>query len=162
MARPLALLGAFALSSVALAKPWNGLEPGISHRPEVTQKFGEPSKVLKAQGKEVLVYLGKQAIKGTTQAQFKVDPANSLLERIDVFPGPTIDRETIESTYGSGCSAIETAKEAPCYIKRLTDDFRTYFVYAKLGLAVFFNEDGKTVQSFVFQPIKDQPPKETK
>ena len=40
------------------------------------------------------------------------------------------------------------------YTKKLTEDFRTYFLYAKLGMAVFFNEDGKTVHSFIFQTQK--------
>ena len=69
----------------------------------------------------------------------------------DVFPGPVIDKESVESTYGNACPAGK-APAGPCYQKKLTDDFRTYMLYAKLGLAVFLNEDGKTVHSFIFTP----------
>ena len=42
----------------------------------------------------------------------------------------------------------------PCYVKKMTDEFRTYYLYQKLGLAIFFNEDGKTVHSFIFTTLK--------
>ena len=34
------------------------------------------------------------------------------------------------------------------WAKKITDDFKTYLVYPKLGLAIFLKEDGKTVFSF--------------
>lgn len=144
----------FTASLAASAKPWNGVEPGVTRREEIVKRFGEPSRTLQSEGKEVLAYYNKEAIKGTTQTQFKIDPATSTVERIDVFPGPQIDRETIEQTYGTACPAGKNQPADPCYLKKLTDDFRTYFLYPKLGLAIFFNEDGKTVHSFIFQTLK--------
>lgn len=153
--RKLLPVAALLFALPAFAKPWNGIDPGQSKRDDVVKRFGEPTKAVTSGGKEILAYLGKQAIKGTSQAQFKVDPATSVVERIDVFPGPVIDKETIETSYGAQCpSGTQPASAQPCYLKKLTDDFRTYFMYPKHGLAIFFNEDGKTVHSFIFQVIK--------
>ncbi len=149
------LIASAATAQLASAKPWNGIDPGTSTRADVVKKFGNPSRTVTTDGREILAYFQKEAIKGTTQAQFRVEPATGVVERIDVFPGPVIDRETVENTYGPLCSAAGGTSE-PCYTKKLTDDFRTYFLYTKLGLAVFFNEDGKAVQSFVFQSQKAQ------
>jgi len=143
----------------ALAKPWNGIDPGTSKKDEVVKKFGEPSKVVKGDAnKETLAYLGDKAIKGTTQAQFKVDAQSGTVERIDVFPGPVIDKEMVESSYGAACPASGPMPKDPCYVKKVTgDNFRTYFLYLKLGLAVFFKDDNKTVSSFVFTPMAGAP-----
>ncbi|AGC44794.1 hypothetical protein MYSTI_03482 [Myxococcus stipitatus DSM 14675] len=151
--RTLTALAVFALAFPAAAKPWQGVEPGVTKKDEVIKKFGEPSRTVSQDGKETIAYLGKEAIKGTSQAQFKVDPTSQLIERIDVFPGPVIDKETIETSYGPACPS-GPVPSAPCYQRKLTDDFRTYFLYPKLGLAIFFNEDGKTVQSFTFTTQK--------
>ncbi len=151
--RTLAILAVLAFAIPAAAKPWQGIEPGQSKRDEVIKKFGEPSQTVTQGGKEIIAYLGDKAIKGTTQAQFKVDPGTQVVERIDVFPGPVIDKETIENSYGPACPS-GSAPAAPCYLRKLTDDFRTYFLYPKLGLAIFFNENGKTVQSFTFTTQK--------
>ncbi len=140
------------IATASLARPWHGIEPGVSKRQNVVKKFGEPSKTLTQNGKEILAYLGKEAIRGTEQAQFRIDPATQTVERIDVFPGPKIDKEAVESTYGPMCGADK--KRDDCYLKRVSEDFRTYFHYARMGLAIFFNEDGKTVHSFIFQPVK--------
>ena len=142
------------LALPASAKPWNGIEPGVSRREDVIARFGQPSKTITTDGQEVLAYYNKEAIKGTSQTQFKIDPASKLVERMDVFPGPVIDREAVESTYGDRCPQGSPPPALPCYTKKLTEDFRTYFLYAKLGMAVFFNEDGKTVHSFIFQTQK--------
>ena len=139
------------LASAAFAKPWQGIEPGTSKKAEVLDKFGPPSKTLKSEGAEVLAYFGEQAIKGAKQAHFRISAATGLVERIDVFPGPVIDKDAVEATYGPMC-ASEKKGGSGCYVKKLTDDFRTYFQYLSMGLTVFFKEDGKTVQSFVFQP----------
>ena len=141
--------------AAAGARPWNGIEPGVTPRDEVVKRFGPPSKTLTVEGRQVLAYTGSAAIKGTAQAQFRVDLATGVVERIDVFPGPVVDRETVESTYGPPCPAAGAAPPGGiCFQKKLTDDFRTYYVYPRLGLAVFFDEDGDKVQSFVFQPVK--------
>ena len=151
--RILAFLIAVLSASAAGARPWNGIEPGVSHRDDVTKKFGEPTKKVVVENKEILAYVGPHAIKGTTEAQFKIDSGSQLVERIDVFPAPMVDREAVESTYGPQCSP-GTSSASACYVKKLTDEFQTYFLYAKLGLAVFWNEDGKSVKSFVFQQPK--------
>ncbi|HEX4620681.1 MAG TPA: hypothetical protein VH208_03860 [Myxococcaceae bacterium] len=150
-----AALAAALLPTLAGAKSWNGIEPGVSKLDDVVQKFGEPSKRVRSEGVEILAYLGDKAIRGTQQSQFKVNPASQVVERIDVFPGPVIDKDAVENTYGRSCPP-GPPPGAGCYVKKVTDDFRTYFQYAKLGLAVFFSDDGKTVQSFIFtQPKSD-------
>ena len=149
--KTIAIVAVLLAAAPAVAKPWQGIEPGQSKREQILQKFGEPSRVVTAEGKEIIAYFDQRAIKGTKQVQFKVDPGTQLVERIDVFPGPVIDKESVESTYGNVCPAGK-APANPCYQKKLTDDFRTYMLYAKLGLAVFLNEDGKTVHSFIFTP----------
>jgi hypothetical protein len=151
--RTLVFLATLLIAFAALAKPWNGIEPGVSHRDDVVKKFGEPSKTVSLESKEILAYVGPQTIKGTTQTQFRIDTASKLVERIDVFPGPTVDKDAVESTYGPQCPP-GPPPAASCYVKKLTDEFQTYFFYPKLGLAIFWNEDGKSVQSFVFQVQK--------
>jgi hypothetical protein len=151
--RTIALVAVLIAALPAAAKPWQGIEPGVSKKDEVTQKFGEPSKMVDQAGKEILAYFGKEAIKGTTQAQFKVDSTTKIVERIDVFPGPVIDKEAIENSYGPACPNGPVPAN-PCFVKKVTDEFRTYYLYSKLGLAIFFNEDGKTVHSFIFTTIK--------
>lgn len=149
------------LPAVALAKPWQGIEPGSSKRADVEKRFGPPSRVVAAKdGSQTLAYFQKEAIRGTSQAQFRVDGTTGVVERIDVFPGPRVEKDTVETTYGPLCGSPEAAKQptVPCYVKKLTDDFRTYFTYQALGIAIFFNEDGKTVHSFIFQPVKQPRP----
>jgi hypothetical protein len=144
------------LTAMLLAKAWNGITPGVSTRDEVVKKFGEPSKVVAAGGREVLAYQQGKLIKGTTQAQFKVDPKTSIVERIDVFPAPVLSLEDIASAYGPLCSAqAPETREKPCYLKR-EDEKKMYVVYVRLGLAVFFTSDGKSVQTFAFLPEKKE------
>jgi hypothetical protein len=154
LVRALPLLFLLLLPAVAQARAWNGIEPGVSSRDEVLKRFGPPTKTLSVDGHQVLAYTGASAIKGTAQAQFRVDPQTGLVERIDVFPGPTVDRETVESSYGPPCPASGGAASGTCFQRKLTEEFRTYYFYPHLGLAVFFEEDGDRVQSFVFQPVK--------
>ena len=103
-----------------------------------------------ARGQMVLVYSGPQAIKGTVQAQFKLDPATREIQRIDVYPEPVIDVAAIEKSYGKSCET--TAGAEPCYWKKDTAQKHPYFLYPKVGLAIFFKEDDKTVLSFAFLP----------
>ena len=152
----LALLLSLTAAPV-LAKPWQGIEPGVSRREQVLERFGPPSRTVKPEpgkpGPEILAYLSKQAIRGTKQVQFKLDAATGVVERIDVFPAPVIERDAIENTYGGACPA-GPLPEQPCFLKKITEDFRSYYLYPRLGLAVFFNEDGKTVNSFIFTTLK--------
>jgi len=156
MMRTLPLTLALLMAAPALAKPWKGIEPGSSTKEEVIKAFGTPTRVIKSNGKEVLAYHEKEIIKGTTQVQFRVDPETGQVERIDIFPGPVIDKEAVESTYGPAC-ASPTPQAEPCYQKKITDEFKTYFQYGQIGVVVFFNDDGKTVQSFVYTPQTKAP-----
>ena len=136
---------------LGLAKPWQGIVPGGgSSELDVIGKFGEPTRRLSARGQSVLVFSGAQAIKGTVQAQFKSDPATKEVQRIDVYPEPVIDREAIEKSYGRSCEA--TGGSEPCYWRKETAQKHPYFLYPKLGLAIFFKDDDKTVLSFAFLP----------
>lgn len=138
------------LPALAFAKPWQGIIPGTSSAVDVAGKFGEPTKKLSARGQEVFIYTGVQAIKGTVQAQFKCDPQTRLVDRIDVYPEPVLDVAAIEKSYGKSCT--ETRSAEPCYFKKESAQKHTYFLYLKLGLAIFFKDDGQTVQSFTFLP----------
>src|SRR5687767_7392105 len=109
------------LAEAASAKPWNGIEPGASTRDQVLAKFGEPSKEITAKGQLLIAYLDQKAIRGTTQAQFKLNATSKVVERIDVFPKPVIDKDTIEKTYGKECPEGREP-EKPCYLKKLSED----------------------------------------
>ena len=148
MLRTLSLVALLA-SAMASAKPWNGIIPGQSSQIDVIGKFGDPSKRMTAGGKEVLVYAKEKAIKGTVQAQFKFD-ASKIVERIDIYPSVVLDLDAIEQAYGPDCTAKPGAE--PCYLRKETEMKRTYFQYVKLGLAVFFQDDGRTVRSMAFLP----------
>jgi hypothetical protein len=143
------------LSAVpAAAKAWNKITPGTTTRDEVVAKFGEPTKTTKAKGLEVLVYTKEQVIKGTTQAQFKVNPETKVVERIDVYPEPEITPDDIENSYGGECDKKKPVE--PCYQRRAGEGKKSYFLYVKLGLAIFFKDkdDGQVVQSFTFLPAR--------
>ncbi|HEY0881976.1 MAG TPA: hypothetical protein VGD87_10625 [Archangium sp.] len=140
------------LPCLAAAKPWQGITPQGSSEIDVVGKFGEPTKRVSAKGLTVLVYSGLQAVKGTVQVQFKVDPVSREVQRIDVYPEPVILAEAIESSYGRSCET--TGAVEPCYWRKQTPQGGAYFLYAKLGLAIFFKADGHTVQSFSFIPTK--------
>ncbi|MGZ6076374.1 MAG: hypothetical protein ACXWK6_01080 [Myxococcaceae bacterium] len=154
---PLLLLLFVLPPAVARAKAWSGIEPGVSRRDDVVKRFGPPSKTLTVSGKEVLAYTDGSAMKGTSQAQFRVDPATGLVERIDVFPSTVVDHETVEATFGPICPKVGAPQPAACFQKKLTDDFRTYYVYLRLGLAVFFDEQDDRVQSFVYTAPRPGP-----
>ncbi len=141
--------------ALALAKPWNGITPGVSSRDDVTQRFGKPSKVLSTQNRDVLAYQKDKPIRGTTQTQFKVDPKTGIVDRIDVFPAPVLTLEDIAAAYGPECTPQkpETA-EAPCYLKRADAKNRTSSIRASWASPSSSTPTGKTVQSFAFLPEK--------
>ena len=151
-----ALLALLLLPAAASAKAWNGIDPGVSRREDVVKRFGPPTKTLTVSGKEVLAYTEAAAMKGTSQAQFRVDPSTGLVERIDVFPSTVIDHETVETTFGPPCPR-SGPPPAACFQKKLTDDYRTYYVYTRLGLAVFFDETDDRVQSIVYTAPRPAP-----
>lgn len=145
------------VAAVARAKAWNGIEPGVSRRDEVVKRFGPPSKTVTVSGKEVLAYTDSAAMKGTSQAQFRVDPSTGVVDRIDVFPATVVDHETVEATFGPSCPKSGAPQPAACFQKKLTDDFRTYYIYSRIGLAVFFEENEDRVQSFVYTAARPAP-----
>ena len=145
------------VAAVARAKAWNGIEPGVSRRDDVVKRFGPPSKTLTVSGKEVLAYTDSAAMKGTSQAQFRVDPSTGVVDRIDVFPATAIDHETVEATFGPSCPKSGAPQPAACFQKKLTDDFRTYYLYSRIGLAVFFEENEDRVQSVVYTAPRPAP-----
>jgi hypothetical protein len=147
--KTLTLVAVLLAAAPVVAKPWQGIEPGQTRRDSVIKKFGEPSRSVVTDGKELLAYFDQKAIKGTLQVQFTVDVDSQHVERISIFPGTVVDLDSLESTYGPPCPPGKGGGGA-CYQKKLTDDFRTYLFYARLGLAVFLNEDSKTVQSLTF------------
>jgi hypothetical protein len=140
------------LATPALGKPWQGIRPGQSGALDVIGKFGEPTKKAEVKGQVVLIYSGLQAITGTVQTQFKLSPGGDTVARIDVYPAPVIDTAAVEDSYGKKCDAKKPVE--PCYFVKEAAGQKPYLVYVKLGLAVFFKEDGKTVQSFAFLPEK--------
>jgi hypothetical protein len=143
---------ALLLSAAVGAKPWQNIHPGGSSAIDVIGRFGEPTKRVTARGQEILVYSGPRAIKGTVQAQFKCDPESKEVKRIDVYPEPIIDVAAIEASYGKACDPREPVE--PCYYVKETPAKQVYFLYLKLGLAIFLKEDGRTVQSFAFLPAQ--------
>ncbi len=155
--RRLLLVTLLLVAVVARAKAWNGIEPGVTRRDEVVKRFGAPSKTVTVSGKEVLAYTDSAAMKGTSQAQFRVDPSTGVVQRIDVFPATVIDHDTVEATFGPACPKASAPQPAACFQKKLTDDFRTYYVYPRLGLAVFFDETDDRVQSFVYTSPRPAP-----
>jgi hypothetical protein len=148
------ILTALLVSAVALAKPWQGIEPGTSTRDDVVKAFGEPSKTLLTKdGKEAIGYFGAKAPKAAQQAQFRIDPKTNLVERIDVFPASPVLKKQLIEKYGEECPE-GILPEQPCYVKKVTEDLKPYFLYVRLGLAVFFKSDGDTVQTLVFTAVK--------
>ncbi len=143
------MLALLLVAPAAVAKPWNGIDPGVSTRADVIGRFGEPSRVVDAGQGVTLAYLGNRAIRGTTQAHFRIEPKTGVVSRIEVFPGPKIDRAVIEQTYGGACPA--GTSDRSCYLRKHAADRRVYFDYARLGLVIFFMADGASVHSFVFQ-----------
>ncbi|MDP1914997.1 MAG: hypothetical protein Q8L14_02040 [Myxococcales bacterium] len=143
--------------AAALAKPWQGIQPGVSSALDVFGKFGEPTRKTDLKGQTVLVYAGLQAVPGTVQAQFKLAPGTQTVVRIDVYPAPKIDKEAIEASYGPACNpkVKNPDAESPCYFVKELAGKKPYLLFLKLGLAVFFKDDGKQVQSFAFLPAKE-------
>jgi hypothetical protein len=141
-----------ALSSVA--RPWQGIQPGASSELDVISKFGEPTRAAQAAGRKTLVYSGNQAIKGTVQAQFKLSADGQVIERIDVYPAPVITLEAVQQSYGPECAGKTPAE--PCYFRKQAAGQSLRLIFLKLGLAVFFKADGRTVKSFTFLPGKDE------
>lgn len=147
MKRTLVLL-LVLLPGLAQAKPWLGITPTETLRAEVVKRFGEPSKKVQQDGgREILAYTGEKAIPGTKEAQFTI--AHGKVEQIVVFPSTAVELAEVEETYGKACGSSERPPPN-CYHRLLSDNFRIYFWYKRLGLVVFFLEDKKSVHSILF------------
>src|SRR5581483_8305049 len=92
------------LAALTLCKPWQGIAPGVSTRNDVIQKFGKPTKTVPSGSLDIVAYQKANPIKGTTQAQFKVDQKTNIVQRIDVFPEPKLTLKDIEKAYGPECT----------------------------------------------------------
>lgn len=134
-----------------------GIEPGSSTRDDVIKKFGEPSKILVGKdGKEIIGYFGARSPSATLQqVQFRVSADTKRVERLDLFPasGKPVQKAMLVKKYGGECPE-GVLPEAPCYVKKVTDDGKPYFLYVRLGLAVFFKADFDTVTTLVFTSVK--------
>ena len=76
-----ALLVLVALApSLAQARPWQDIQPGVSTQREVVERFGEPATHAKRGARVVLAYHGERAPAGTRQAQFHLDAAGIVQE----------------------------------------------------------------------------------
>jgi hypothetical protein len=133
-----------ALPAPSQAKPWQGITPGQSRQEDVLSKFGEPSTQGKLGGRTAVVYRGEQAIPGTKQAQFFVS-ADGKVDEITVFPATTLDKESVEGTYGKNAH------------KTFTEDFKPVWNYKAAGIVVFFAKDGN-VEAISFRPPEGAKP----
>jgi hypothetical protein len=146
----LAFLLLCALPGAAAAKAWQGVVPGQSTRADVVARFGEPSTQGKLGERTALVYKADQAISGTRQAQFFTREDGLVLE-IVLWPSTSLDKESVEGTYGKGAH------------KTFTEDFHPVWLYKSLGITVFFGKDG-SVDAISFRPpdaAPAAPPRET-
>lgn len=130
-----------SLGETALARPWQGVTAGKSTKAEVLKIFGPPHRIIAQGGACVtlLNYQKEKKIRGTIQANFCLN-AKGVVNQISVFPDSSITRELVEEAYG------------PNYKKKITDQFREYYLYKKEGMAVFWDKEGKIVESILFTP----------
>ncbi|MDQ3265992.1 MAG: hypothetical protein M3Y59_20460 [Myxococcota bacterium] len=142
------------------AYSWKHITPGKSTRQDVLTAFGEPAKVTTVSDREILVYLGTRGIAGTRQTHFRVDTSTLIVDRIDVFPSSKISKALVVATYGPPCAETPEKGKA-CYVEKISGDTRVYYLYPRLGLAVFFQKDGNTVFNFVYVPTERAPRTET-
>ncbi len=133
------LLVALALPALARARAWKGVTPGVTTQAEVVEKFGEPTNKTKRTGRTILAYYGEQALEGTRQAQFHVDPHGVVVE-ITIFLTAQLDAETVEGTYGK-----------PPQRTFVEDTFQKVWVYPQQGVTVYFNKEG-SVEALTFTP----------
>jgi hypothetical protein len=132
--------------ALASARAWKGVNPGTSTQQEVVDRFGEPTTRTKRSGRTVLAYYGEQALEGTRQAQFHVDPQNVVIE-ITIFLTAQLDQDSIEGTYGK-----------PPQRTFVEDTFQKVWVYPQQGVTVYFGKEGN-VEALTFGPGAKAAPK---
>jgi hypothetical protein len=142
----IALLFVALAPALAAARPWKGVTPGTSTQQEVVERFGEPTTRTKRTGRTVLAYYGEQALEGTRQAQFHLDPQGVVLE-ITIFLTAQLDQESVEGTYGK-----------PPQRTFVEDTFQKVWVYPQQGVTVYFGKDG-FVEALSFGPGAKAAPK---
>lgn len=137
-----ALVGLFA-AGTSHARPWKGIQPGITRSGEVVRTLGTPSQQVKNRGKcaTLLNYQGRQKRRGTTQVNVCVG-ADDIVRQIDVFPARSLRKEDVPDYFGDD------------FQKRLTDDFFEYYHYRADGFIVFFDEGGDRVLSLRYTKPK--------
>ncbi|MFO0584467.1 MAG: hypothetical protein U0229_19535 [Anaeromyxobacter sp.] len=126
----LVLAAALAAPLPASARPWQGIQPGVTPLADVVQKFGEPTTRTKRGGKTVLAYFGDNALQGAKQAQFHADAAG-VIQEITVFITAQLDADTIEGTYGK-----------PPQKTFVEDTFQKVWIYPQAGVTVYFGKEG--------------------
>ena len=137
--RSICLAVVLALPTLAYARAWKGINPGVTTQTEVVEKFGEPTTKSKRSGKTILAYYGEQALEGTRQAQFHVD-AQGVIVEITIFLTAQLDAESIEGTYGK-----------PPQRTFVEDTFQKVWLYPQQGVTVYFNKEGN-VEALTFAP----------
>ena len=138
----LALLVLAALApSFAQARPWQGIQPGVSTQREVVERFGEPATRAKRGARTVLAYHGERAPAGTRQAQFHVDAAE-VVQEITIFLTAQLDAELVEGTYGK-----------PPQRSFVEATFQKVWLYPEAGVSVYFGKDGN-VEALTFSAGK--------
>jgi hypothetical protein len=152
MSRASCIALAVICSSPTLAKPWKGITPGANFALDVLGILGEPSKKVPSADGTIWVYGKSTAVAGTSQVQVRFD-SNQLVTRVDVYPLGSVARSEVEKAYGPACT---TTLEG-CYVKKASAAGHTYFVYASLGLAVFFLPDGDRVKNLTYLPSSKSP-----
>ena len=125
----------------AAARPWQGVQPGVTPLGDVVQKFGEPTTRTKRGARTVLAYFGDQALSGTKQAQFHAD-GSGVVQEITIFLTAELDADSIEGTYGK--APQKTFVE---------DTFQKVWIYPQAGVTVYFAKDGP-VEALTFTPGK--------
>ena len=156
--RTLALVAVLLAAVPAVAKPWQGIEPGVSKRDDVMKKFGEPSARVTSDGKEIHRLLRQGGDQGHHPGPVQGGPATQAGRAHRRLPRPGHRQGDHREHLRPGLPTAAGARQPRrATIKKITDDFRTYYLYPKLGLAMFFNEDGKTVQSFIFTTPEGRP-----
>ncbi len=123
------LLLALLLPAPALAKAWQGIEPGKSTGDEVVSRFGEPTTRKQRGARSVVAYKGDQALQGTKEVQFHCR-ADGVVEEITVFLAATLDAESVEGTFGKPQS--KTFVEAT---------FQKVWLYPGKGVTVYFDKE---------------------
>jgi len=128
----LALLVLVALApSFVPARPWQGIQPGVSTQREVVERFGEPATRAKRGARTVLAYHGDRAPVGTRQAQFHVD-GSEVVQEITIFLTVQLDAESVEGTYGK-----------PPQRTFVEDTFQKVWLYPAAGVSVYFGKDAE-------------------